>query len=170
MELKYKKDCDLDVMDEILMLDPISDEFESISMTTFKGTKENIIIKTKRHFYSHEIDKVTELIESYSPTHPLAIRKKYEDGVSTPAMIVGQAIIAKYAAMNIYKQKTVADILEIMTLTGPLMNALFTGSLEVALYNVQALLNNLPESGSITEDEMLEFSRRLQVEITRLKG
>lgn len=170
MELKYKKDCDFDVMDEILMLDPISDEFESVSMTKYDGIKENIYIQTKRHFYSHEVDKVTSLIESYSKNHPLQIRKLLENKISTPAMIIGQDIIAKYAAMNVYKQKNVAQILEIMSLTGALMNALFTGSLEVALYEVQQLAENLPESGSITLEEMQEFSRRLQVEITRLKG
>lgn len=170
MELKYSKNCNLDVMQEMLMLEPLSDEFESVDMTVFKPGHDNIIIKTKRSFYSFEIDKITAIIEGYTSTHPLVQRKILEDSVSTPAIIAGNAIVAKYAAMNLYKQKTIPQYFSLFARTETLMRYLMSGSLELAAYELGQIKAALPEDGSITADECDEFLRRLQVEIAKLKG
>lgn len=170
MELSYSKNCDLDVMQEMLMLDPLSDEFDSVDMIAFKAGQDNIFIKTKRHFYSHEVDKITAIVESFSSQHPLMIRKLLEESVSTPAIIAGNAIVAKYAAMNLYKEKTIPQYFSLFARTETLMRYLMSGSLELAAYELGQIKANLPEDGSITADECDEFLRRLDVEIRKLKG
>lgn len=170
MELKYSKNCNLDVMQEMLMLEPLSDDFESVDMTVYKAGQSNIIINTKRHFYSHEVDKITSIIEGYTNDHPLVQRKLLEDNVSTPAIIAGNAIVAKYAAMNLYKQKTIPQYFSLFARTDTLMRYLMSGSLELAAYELGQIMGDLPQDGSVTEEECLEFLRRLDVEIKKLKG
>lgn len=170
MELKYSKNCDLDVMQEMLMLEPLSDEFEKVDMVEYMPGKNNIIINTKRHFYSEETDKITSVIEGYTSSHPLVKRKYLEDAVSTPAIIAGNAIVAKYAAMNLYKQKTIPQYFSLFSRTKNLMGYLMSGSLELAAYELGQIKADLPLDGSVTEDECDEFLRRLQVEIGNLKG
>jgi hypothetical protein len=170
MELRYSKNCDLDVMMDMLKLEPLSDEFDTVDMTQFKSGHDNIIIKLKRSFFSHEVDKITAIIQSYSTTHELYIRKRLEEAVSVPAMIAGQDIITKYAAMNLYKNKTVPQYFTLFTVTEKLMGYLMTGSLELAMYELGQIRANLPPDGSITEGECDEFLRRLQIEVNNLKG
>lgn len=170
MELKYSKLCDLDVMQEMLMLNPLSDEFDSVNMFEYKAGQNNIIIQTKRHFYSHEVDQITSIIEGYSSQHPLMVRKLLEESVSTPAIIAGNAIVAKYAAMNLYKEKTIPQYFTLFEKTTKLMGYLTSGSLELAAYELGQIKADLPQDGSITEDECNEFLRRLDVEIKKLKG
>lgn len=170
MELKYSKNCDLDVMHEMLMLEPLSDDFESVDMVQYLPGKNNIIIKTKRPFFSHESDKITAVVESYSNSHDLVKRKYLEDAVSTPAIIAGNAIVSKYAAMNLFKQKTIPQYFSLFARTNTLMGYLMSGSLELAAYELGQIKADLPADGSITADECDEFLRRLQVEINKLKG
>lgn len=170
MELKYSKNCDLDVMMDMLKLEPLSDEFITVDMTQFKQGQDNIIIKLKRSFFSHEVDKITAIIEGYSTSHELYIRKQLEESVSVPAMVAGQGIITKYAAMNLYKNKTVPQYFTLFTVTEKLMGYLMTGSLELAMYELGQIKANLPGDGSITAGECDEFLRRLQIEVNNLKG
>lgn len=170
MKLEYRKECDEEVMQDILMLNPLYDDFEKISMSVYDGIKSNIIIETKRHFYSHEKDSITASVDSYSEQHPLRVRKLLEDKVSRPAIVLGNDIISKYAAMNLYKDKTALQIIEVMQISQNLLSFLMTGSLELALYELSQIRQNLPESQSITAEECDEFIRRLQVGIASLKG
>lgn len=168
--LEYKKDCDLDVIVEMLKLNPLWDDFKSVQTMRYDGIRPNIIIDLKRSFYSHEKDQITAIVESYSSSHPLKARSLLEDSVSIPAMIVGKSIVAKYAAMNLYKNKTALQVLEIMDISSKMITCLLTGSLELALYELKMIRQNPPASGSITVEECDEFIRRLEVEIKILKG
>ena len=165
---KYKKEVDNDVMLEIIELDPIFDKIQDIKFYEYDGINHNIVVESHSNLYSHEQDKITELVESYSATHPLQIRKNLEEAISRPAMIAGNKIISKYAAMNLYAQKSAAQVGEAVGLTANLIMFLMTGSLHMALYEVANLLNNLPESEAITEAEALEFKRRIELEIAKL--
>lgn len=170
MKLGYSVDCKADVMVEMLMLNPLSDEFISVDIGPYKPGHDNIIISLKRAFYSHEENQIVDIVNSYSNNHPLVIRKQLEEQVSMPAMIAGQAIMAKYAAMNLSKNKSLEQYLTIFELTKTLIAYLQSGSLEMAQYELNQIKQNLPANGAMTADECDEFLRRLDVEIKRLKG
>lgn len=170
MQLKYSLDCRADVMIDMLMLNPLFDEFDSIDISPHKAGNDNIIIRLKRPFYSHEENQIIAIINDYSNEHPLVKRKLLEEQVSMPAMIAGQAIMAKYAAMNLSKNKSLEQYFTIFQLTSTLVTYLLSGSLEMAQYELSQIKLNLPANNAMTADECDEFMRRLDVEIKKLKG
>lgn len=169
MIYKYKINCDSSVLVDVIRLDPIYDKLKKVDISAYNGTRDNVHIETENPLPSEDQDKLLALIIS-APNHELNARKYLQDKVSSPAIIIGFEIIAQYAAMNLYADKTLAQYQTLFTYTQGLMGFLMSGSLEMALMTLQSIRSNVPGDGSITTAECDEFIRRLEIHIGELKG
>ena len=159
----YTKDVDAEVIQEAIKL-RTSVRSEFIGCHVIKngdGTipDDNISLEFSRALLASEIDELSTVVNDYDPSYDLVIRKGLEKDTMKWAMEEGHKILRQFAANNIYRGKTAAQVEALVTQYPTMINSLVTGSLQTALV---AFMTTAPDS-NITQEEIDEFVLRLQI-------
>jgi hypothetical protein len=159
----YTKDLDIEVLDEAIKLRTSLRSVYIGSHIKINGDgsmpDDNVCIYFSRALISTEQDEITNLVNAIGPSYDLIIRKNIEKNTMVWAMSKGQEVLSQFAANNIYRQKTPAQITALVNNYASITTSLLTGSLTTAY---QLFLQQQPD-GNISQEEIDEFVLRLEI-------
>lgn len=156
-DYEYNKSVIADVLDDMI-------KFNSLLRPKYIGVLSNataIICRFSEALTPDEHDTLNVIVDSYSDTHELVVRKGIEENVMTPAMIYGNNFLAKFSANNLYRNKTPIQIGTLLATYPDLIHAAITGSL-TALYGTML---TMVADANISQEEIDEFKLRLELHL-----
>ena len=119
---------------------------------------DNVMVTANVVLDSTQEDALIAVINGYM-TNPLKARRMIEDNTMQPAMSFGMEFLKKFSANNVYLGKTSAQIDALLAAYPDLIHACLTGSL-LSLY---ATMLSMTASANISQDEIDEFTKRIQI-------
>ena len=159
----YTKNVDAEILEEAINLrTSVRSEFVGCHVTKNGDGSvptDNIELEFNRALTSSEQDEITAIINSYGPAYDLVVRKGLEKNTMNWAMEEGHKILRQFAANNIYRGKSAAQVKALITDYPAMINSLVTGSLQTAL----AEFASTTPDANISQDEIDEFVLRLQI-------
>jgi hypothetical protein len=145
----------------------------SINITTYSNSEmvedDNIEIIISELLLSEELDELNNAINSYENTGELATRYNIEINTMNRASDFGNSLVQKFASNNIYRGKHITEI-ERNGVTKPITShivdehlTLIVNMLTGSLTDVYRTMSTLPPDELITQEELDEFKRRLEI-------
>jgi hypothetical protein len=157
----YTKDHEINpvVLVDLIKLSSLSTKFESLKAVYRPDSHmmDSVEVYMSEVLLSEDEDILIDIINDYSQSCEMEIRYNLERDLINPAMGYGRELLAKFGSLNVYKQKTDAQIQALTSTMQPLIIDLLTGSLKQAYSKALALL---PDE-NITAEEISEFQKRI---------
>lgn len=123
-----------------------------------EGVDGDLHIITNTVLSSSEEDELIAIVNNYDSS-PLIQRKYIKDNYATPAMGFGADFIAEFGANNVALGKTEAQIDSLIADNPTLISAALSGSIK----SLHRIISDLVADANISQDEIDEFKRRLEV-------
>jgi len=156
-EYEYTKALDGSILDDMIKLNV--ELRPKYSRTTV--VVDDVVCIFNEALTAEEHDTLNVVIDQYSDTHPLVVRRDIELNHMVPAMSFGMNFLAKFSANNIYLGKTGIQVAALLEAYPDLIHAAITGSREALYYTVATMV----PSADISQEEIDEFTLRLKIEL-----